>query len=125
MTANRIIVALYKGNWEFSGIKSSYMITMCTVLLHLVPVEHSSTFMIIHVIIILTVPIICLSTMSTTTTTTASSSPNTTESPETAKWTKYLPEAFGIRENVQNSPFRWCARESSLWGIATGTTMSL
>ena len=31
--------------------------------------------------------------------------------PETATWTRFLPEAFGIRENVQNSPFRWCVRE--------------
>ena len=57
--------------------------------------------------------------------TTASSSPNTKQSPETAQWTKYLPQAFGIRENVRNSPYRWCVRESSLWGIATGTAMSL
>ena len=54
-----------------------------------------------------------------------SPSPNTAESPETAQWTKYLPEAFGIRENVRNSPFRWCVRESCMWGIATGTTMSM
>mmetsp|Transcript_15210 Transcript_15210/g.21698 ORF Transcript_15210/g.21698 Transcript_15210/m.21698 type:complete len:186 (-) Transcript_15210:36-593(-) len=43
--------------------------------------------------------------------------------PTTAKWTRFLPEAFGIRENVQNSPFRWCVRESFLWGIGTGTAM--
>jgi len=41
------------------------------------------------------------------------------------KWTRFLPEAFGIRENVQKSPFRWCVRESAMWGIATGTTMGL
>jgi|EP00979_Chaetoceros_neogracilis_P015588 hypothetical protein len=44
-------------------------------------------------------------------------------SPETAKWTAYLPEWGGIRQSVQDSPFRWCVRESFLWGIATGTTM--
>ena len=32
-------------------------------------------------------------------------------SPETAKWTKYLPEWGGIRENIQSNPFRWCVRE--------------
>lgn len=30
---------------------------------------------------------------------------------ETAKWTKYLPEAFGIREGVRQSSYRWCVRE--------------
>jgi hypothetical protein len=58
-------------------------------------------------------------------TTTTTPSPYTKESVETALWTKYLPEAFGIRESVRNSPYRWCVRESSLWGIATGTAMSL
>jgi hypothetical protein len=45
--------------------------------------------------------------------------------PETATWTRFLPEAFGIRQNIQNSPFRWCVRESFMWGIATGTGMGL
>mmetsp|Transcript_22069 Transcript_22069/g.32677 ORF Transcript_22069/g.32677 Transcript_22069/m.32677 type:complete len:167 (+) Transcript_22069:150-650(+) len=45
------------------------------------------------------------------------------ESPETATWTKYLPTQFGIQQSIQESPFRWCVRESFLWGIATGTTM--
>mmetsp|Transcript_12796 Transcript_12796/g.24016 ORF Transcript_12796/g.24016 Transcript_12796/m.24016 type:complete len:169 (-) Transcript_12796:274-780(-) len=44
-------------------------------------------------------------------------------SPQSAQWTRFLPEWGGIRENVQNSPFRWCVRESFLWGIATGTAM--
>lgn len=44
---------------------------------------------------------------------------------ETAKWTRHLPEAFGIRAAVQNSPYRWCVRESAMWGIATGTAMTL
>jgi hypothetical protein len=44
---------------------------------------------------------------------------------ETAKWTKYLPESFGIRESVRSSSYRWCVRESGMWGIATATTMSL
>lgn len=41
-------------------------------------------------------------------------------SPETATWTRYLPEWGGIRSNIQNSPFRWCVRESFMWGIASG-----
>jgi hypothetical protein len=57
--------------------------------------------------------------------TTTAPSPNTAVFPETAQWTKYLPEAFGIRENVRKSPYRWCVRESFLWGIATGTTMAM
>ena len=44
---------------------------------------------------------------------------------ETAKWTKYLPEFMGIRESVRSSSYRWCVRESGMWGIATATTMSL
>ena len=47
----------------------------------------------------------------------------TDAAPETATWTRYLPEWGGIRENIQNSPFRWCVRESFLWGIASGTAM--
>jgi Protein of unknown function (DUF3767) len=49
------------------------------------------------------------------------------ESPiaNTARWTCYLPEAFGIRKSIEASKYRWCARESALWGIATGTAMSL
>ena len=46
-------------------------------------------------------------------------------SPETGTWVNYLPESFGLREAVRKSPFRWCARESSMWGLATGTAMSL
>lgn len=44
---------------------------------------------------------------------------------ETAKWTRYLPEAFGIRETVRQSKYRWCVREAAMWGIATGTVMTL
>jgi hypothetical protein len=44
---------------------------------------------------------------------------------ETAKWTRFLPEAFGIRESVRSSKYRWCVREAAMWGIATGTTMTL
>ena len=44
---------------------------------------------------------------------------------ETAKWTRYLPEAFGIREAVRQSKYRWCVREAAMWGIATGTAMTL
>ena len=31
---------------------------------------------------------------------------------ETAKWTRFLPEAFGIRDSVRQSSYRWCVRES-------------
>lgn len=44
---------------------------------------------------------------------------------QTARWTRYLPEAFGIRKSVEASKYRWCARESAMWGIATGTAMTL
>ena len=44
--------------------------------------------------------------------------------PTTARWTRYLPEAYGIRQSVEASKYRWCARESALWGIATGTAMA-
>lgn len=54
------------------------------------------------------------------------STPYSTTSPqETATWVRHLPEAFGIRDAIAASPYRWCARESSLWAIATGTAMSL
>jgi hypothetical protein len=43
---------------------------------------------------------------------------------ETAKWTRFLPEAFGIRQTVQSSKYRWCVRESSMWAISTGTAMT-
>ena len=42
---------------------------------------------------------------------------------ETAKWTQYLPEAFGFRDAVRANKYRWCAREGAMWGIATGTAM--
>jgi hypothetical protein len=44
---------------------------------------------------------------------------------ETARWTRHLPEALGIREAVRQSKYRWCFRESGLWGVATGTAMAL
>ena len=44
---------------------------------------------------------------------------------ETAKWTNNLPEAFGFREAIRASSYRWCAREAGMWGIATGTAMTL
>jgi len=46
-----------------------------------------------------------------------------TEAPSVPTWTTYLPP--GIREAVQQSKYRWCARESAMWGVATGTAMSL
>ena len=30
---------------------------------------------------------------------------------EAAKWTRYLPESFGIRDAVRQSSYRWCVRE--------------
>mmetsp|Transcript_4288 Transcript_4288/g.11717 ORF Transcript_4288/g.11717 Transcript_4288/m.11717 type:complete len:176 (+) Transcript_4288:98-625(+) len=44
---------------------------------------------------------------------------------QTAKWTRWLPETFGIRDAIQKSKYRWCAREAGMWGIATGTAMTL
>lgn len=38
-------------------------------------------------------------------------------------WTKLFPEAFGIRQLIEDSSFRWCWKESMMWGIATGTVM--
>ena len=59
-----------------------------------------------------------------TTTTTTNTNPGQDEL-ETAKWTRYLPEAFGIRKAMRASNYRWCAREAGMWGIATGTVMAL
>lgn len=56
---------------------------------------------------------------------TSNQSINNSDSPNTARWTRYLPEAYGIRQSVENSKYRWCARESAMWGIATGTAMAL
>ena len=42
----------------------------------------------------------------------------------TATWTQWLP-AGPIRQAVEASKYRWCAREAGLWGIATGTAMAL
>lgn len=50
---------------------------------------------------------------------------STTDPLETAKWTRFLPEAFGIREGVRASSYRWCVREGGMWGIATATAMGL
>mmetsp|Transcript_7673 Transcript_7673/g.8773 ORF Transcript_7673/g.8773 Transcript_7673/m.8773 type:complete len:172 (+) Transcript_7673:169-684(+) len=55
----------------------------------------------------------------------SSSAAVTDAAPETATWTRFLPEWGGIRSNVQSSPFRWCVRESFMWGIATGTAMGV
>lgn len=51
---------------------------------------------------------------------TVSSSP-----PQTSTWTRYLPEKYGIRQAIENSPYKWCVRESVMWGIATSTAMGL
>lgn len=47
--------------------------------------------------------------------------PSSTDS----SWTQYLPEKFGIRKSIEDSPYGWCYRESFLWGIATGTAMGI
>lgn len=39
--------------------------------------------------------------------------------------TQFLPEKFGIRKAIEDSPYGWCYRESFLWGIATGTAMGI
>jgi hypothetical protein len=43
--------------------------------------------------------------------------------PSGPRWIQYLPA--GIRGAVEASKYRWCAREAGLWGIATGTAMTL
>ena len=60
------------------------------------------------------------------------SSPATTSTPSgqdmtaaSEPWTRFLPEAFGIRDTIEASPLRWCVREAALWGVATGTAMGL
>lgn len=30
---------------------------------------------------------------------------------ENATWTRYIPEAFGLRKAIRKSPYRWCTRE--------------
>lgn len=44
---------------------------------------------------------------------------------EYGKWTKMLPEAYGIRQAVEDSPLRWCVRDSGMWAVATGTMMGM
>lgn len=53
------------------------------------------------------------------------SPPSSSEPLEAPTWTRHLPESFGIRQSVQQSKYRWCVRESAMWGIATGTAMGL
>lgn len=43
----------------------------------------------------------------------------------TEDWTRYLPEKWGIRKTVEDSSYRWCWKESAMWGIATGTVMGM
>ena len=51
---------------------------------------------------------------------------NTTTPPQTPAWIqRYIPEAFGLRQSIDSSKYRWCVRESALWGIATSTCLSL
>ena len=40
-------------------------------------------------------------------------------------WTQFIPEKFGLRKSIEDSPYGWCYRESFLWGIATGTAMGI
>ncbi|KAL9182573.1 hypothetical protein ACHAXT_013225 [Thalassiosira profunda] len=40
-------------------------------------------------------------------------------------WTRVFPEAYGIRQSIEDSSFRWCVRESMMWGVATGAVMGL
>jgi hypothetical protein len=48
------------------------------------------------------------------------------ESNSSSSWiTQFLPETFGIRKSIEDSPYGWCYRESFLWGIATGTVMGI
>jgi hypothetical protein len=36
---------------------------------------------------------------------------NSNDPLDTAQWTNYLPETFGIRDAVKQSSYRWCVRE--------------
>ena len=40
-------------------------------------------------------------------------------------WTRIFPQVWGIRQSIEDSSFRWCVRESMLWGVATGTMMGV
>ena len=59
----------------------------------------------------------------------SSSSPSSSRLDDVAivsePWTRIFPEAYGIRRAIEDSPFRWCVRESSLWAVATGTVMGM
>jgi len=70
-----------------------------------------------------------MTTTNTTTTSTAAAAANNNINNVTSSshpaWTERLPDAFGIRQAVRQSKYRWCVRESALWGITTGTAMSL
>ena len=50
---------------------------------------------------------------------------NATVSTSSEAWTKIFTEAFGVRQSIEDSSFRWCVRESMLWGVATGTMMGM
>jgi len=60
------------------------------------------------------------------TTTTTDNAVSSGASPQTAQWIqRYVPEAFGLRNAVEQSKYRWCVRESALWGIATSSALAL
>jgi len=40
-------------------------------------------------------------------------------------WTRIFPEKYGIRQSIEDSSFRWCVRESMMWGVATGAMMGV
>ncbi|KAL7546913.1 hypothetical protein ACHAWF_010239 [Thalassiosira exigua] len=47
------------------------------------------------------------------------------EASESLPWTRIFPEAYGIRQSIEDSSFRFCVKESIMWGIATGTMMGM
>lgn len=65
------------------------------------------------------------SSSSSSSTSSSAITSNTDNAIITESWTRIFPEAFGIRRTIEDSPFRWCVRESFLWGVSTGTVMGL
>ena len=57
-----------------------------------------------------------------TTTFTKVSSKKQDDALETAKWKRYLPEAFGIREAVRKSSYRWCVRERLVFSFTVSSS---
>mmetsp|Transcript_16355 Transcript_16355/g.25638 ORF Transcript_16355/g.25638 Transcript_16355/m.25638 type:complete len:206 (+) Transcript_16355:2-619(+) len=61
----------------------------------------------------------------TTTTTIEENNNNNAAATVSEPWTRIFPEKFGIRQSIEDSSFRWCVRESMMWGVATGAMMGV